>query len=63
MALNHLGLPRKQLMGPCFADGGEYTKQRAMEEFVKADSTMQCLVATVGFGMEINVKGLDFMII
>jgi len=39
------------------------TKSRIMSEFVKPDSTIRVLIATVAFGMGVNVQGLTRVVV
>ena len=53
----------KDLVGYYYSDADQTSVDDAKKEFVKANSKMRVLLSTVGYGMGIYVKGLQYVII
>ena len=61
-ALTHGDPDLEQFVGMFHAVMHESDKQNALDEFVKEEGKIRCLLATSAFGMGINVQGLHTVI-
>ena len=63
--VKELNVPKhtsRQLMAEYHAELFDEDRMRIAEEFRKADSHMRCLIATVAFGMGIDIPDIRYII-